>query len=149
MSQLAPAALVAVILSEAMRVGRQFVEPGTALELEPAAAERLIARGAAIRASDAAARNAAAPREVVREVVKEVVKEIEVRALSKEGTRYLTFKNEIKLVEFIGETADVATIAEFQALEYRREGGPRAVILDAIGARLDAILGAGDGTPGA
>lgn len=149
MSTLMKTGLVALVLLEVVRVGKADLPPGTDHSFEPPEAERLVRLGAAVPADSDAARRlvAAQPAREAREAVTEIERIVEVRALSKEGGRFLSFKHEDRVAAFVAECTDPATLAEFQALEYRREGGPRAAVLAALTTQFDAVAraaGSGD-----
>jgi hypothetical protein len=122
-------AMIALLLVHGVQSGRKMHAPGTVMEFEADEAERLIAKGAAMVPP---APPAGAPTAVVEKV----------SALSDAGGKFLKAKTEEKAAAFVLEQTDVATVAELQALEYRREGGPRATVMEAIALAMHAATGA-------
>lgn len=140
------AALVALVLVEAVRIDGAEYAPGSTKEFAPADAERLVRLGAAVPTDDPRAQAIAAGAVVTKEIVVEkevlVEKVVEVRALSKEGGKFLQFKKDESLTDYISGFTDAATLAEFQALEYRREGGPRPAVIAALNVQFDKAFDA-------
>lgn len=126
------ATLVALLLLESVQLGRQRYEPQTVQSFDPAVAERLLAKGAAIVPPPSPARPAAEP----------VVVEQTVKALSDAGMQFQRLKSTEKAVAFVAAQPAIADVAELQALEFRREGGPRPELVEAFGAAFRRLSGA-------
>lgn len=117
---------VPLLLKEAVRQGRQTFEPNTVQQFEVVDADRLIKLGAAVTPP--------APLVPPAPVTERVV-----TALSEAGSKFQKLTNAKKAAEFVLEAKDAATVAEFQALEFRREDGPRAEVVEALKLAFSAL----------
>jgi len=128
-------ALVTVLLVDALQSGRAFLPPGSLQQLPPDEAERLIGLGAARIPPSAPTVVAAA-------------EDRTVSALSDVGTKFLRATNVKRAADFALELRSPADLAEVTALEYRREGGARAEVLEALRLASDEARKAADAGTG-
>lgn len=120
------AALVTVLLVDSVQTGRQLLPAGTLQPFPPDEAERLLTSGAA--------RVPPVP-----PVLQPAAEARTVSALSDLGTKFLRLKDPKKAADFAIELREPADLAEVTALEYRRDGGPRPDVLEALRLASDAV----------
>lgn len=116
---------VTLQLIEAVQQGRELLPPDSVHEFPAAEAERLLALGAA-RVPPPPAVPASAGKARV------------VTALSDAGAKFQKLGAK-KAVEFILEQKDAALVAELQAIEFRRDDGPRTEVMEALQQAFTAI----------
>ena len=121
-----PSDPITVVLLHSVKYQREMLGAGTVQCLPADIAAQLIRRG-----------SAALPPESLVAPALPVAGKI-VHALSPDGARFVRL-GEKKAAALVLETRDAAGLAEFQALEYRREDGARAVVLEALAVAFGAL----------
>lgn len=106
-----------LLLRETIQSGREPLPAGSIQEFPHGEAERLIALGAAV--IPPAPLVAPAPAE-------------RVTSFSDVGAKFLKVRDAKKAAEFVLDQHDPIALSEITALEYRREGGRRAEVIEAI-----------------